>query len=162
MNKKILSIVMILMLGVLLLFLTGCSKENGNNEQNVEVENALNESSGKTEENDVIQVGDYTLEYGTYIDKYGTKYILNKNGTYSCESTDPNLAGTGTYEIFYFESSMWEFDYPAGIDEGWYIGMNPDNNKKDSEKPWLFDNRYDVEENNIFYNAQTDEQWELE
>lgn len=162
MSRKILSVLMLLVLGISLIILTGCSEEKSNNEQNTEVENTVNESIETQEENNVIQVGDYTLEYGTYIDKYGTKYTLNKDGTYSCESTDPSKNGTGTFVIFYFDSSMWKFDYPAGINEGWYIGMNPDTDKKDPEEPWLFNDRYDVEENNAFYNGQTDEQWKLE
>ena len=158
----------ILMLVFLLIVLAGYSNNENNNTQEVqepvaEVENQVNATTLDGEENDdVIQVGDYTLEYGTYVDKYGTAYTLNEDGTYSCQSTDQAKAGTGTFEIFYFESSMWEYDYPSGINEGWYIGMNPDSNKMDSEKPWLFNDRYDVEENNAFYNGQTDEEWKLQ
>lgn len=166
MKKKFFLIGIILMLVFLLVVLTGCSNNENNNINQVqesEPENNVNENViSENETNNVIQVGDYTLEYGTYIDKYGTTYTLNKDGTYSCESTDPSKVGKGTFEIFYFESSMWEYDYPAGIDAGWYIGMNPDNNKMDSEKPWLFNDRYDIEENNSFYNAQTDEEWKLQ
>lgn len=169
MIKKFSMIILTILLIVSVVFLTGCSEPKNENTQSASSE-TVNQIEGNSinnmDTNNVIQVGDYTLEYGNYIDKYGTKYTLNNDGTYSCESKEfPNKSGTGTFEIFYFDDNTWdisEYGYPAGIDSGWYIGFNPDNNKKDSEKPWLFDNRYDVNENNVFYNAQTDEIWNLE
>lgn len=165
MKKRIFFSIMIVILIISLMCLTGCSnKENEVNSQN---ENLISENSTTVEDSnmtiEVIEVGNYTLDYNTYVDKYGTTYTLNKDGTYSCESTVfPDKSGTGTFTIFYFDDSVWEFDYPPDIKEGWYIGFNLENSGIDNEKPWLFREKYNVEENNVFYDAQTDEIWELE
>ena len=167
MKKIFFMFVLAFLIVVTTVFLAGCSNEEETQQVGSETENQANENIvNNDEENSIIKAGDFTLEYGTYIDKYGTKYILNRDGTYGCESTElPDKSGTGTYKVFYFESSMWnieEIGYPAGIDNGWYIGFNPDDDKKDAEKPWLYEYRYDISENNSFYNAQTDEIWTLQ
>ena len=111
MKKKIFMFVLAFLLIATTIFLAGCSNEENTQEVGSETENQVSEIATNNEENSVIQVGDHTLEYGTYIDKYSTTYILNEDGTYSCESTElPDKSGTGTYQVFYFESSMWNIE----------------------------------------------------
>ena len=112
MKKKIFVFILTILLVVTVISLTGCSNNENTQEVGSETENQSNENIMINEEiNDKIQVGDYTLNYGTYIDKYETKYTLNKDGTYSCESSElPTKSGTGTYQVFYFESSMWNIE----------------------------------------------------
>lgn len=154
---------LMIFLCIMMFILVGCGNKSENEKKQQENNVLENETSNLEETESVIKAGDYTLEYGTYIDKYGTKYTLNKDGTFNCESTSlPYNSGTGIFKVFYFEDSLWEFDYPADIREGWYIGFNLDSNKKDETKPWLFENTYNIEGNNEFYNAQTDEIWTLE
>lgn len=122
---------LMIFLCIMMFILVGCGNKSENEKKQQESNVLENETSNLEETESVIKAGDYTLEYGTYIDKYGTKYTLNKDGTFNCESTSlPYNSGTGIFKVFYFEDSLWEFDYPADIREGWYIGFNLDSNKK--------------------------------
>ena len=59
---------------------------------NEEVQSKVDELAQVAEEAEqesgVIQAGNYTLQYGSYVDKYGTEYILNSDGTATCTSTE--------------------------------------------------------------------------
>ena len=130
-----------------------------------EIKNTTGQSNSTTEENKMIKAGNYTLQYGKYKDKYGTIYTLNQDGTYTCESkqTGKQYSKSGTYIIYNcenYEKEIEEYEEkngPIGFSGKWMIAFNYDNN--DSSKPYLMYS-YNIEDNNKFYNGQTDEIWE--
>lgn len=137
---------------------------------NEEVQNKVDQLEQVAQEaikqDDVIKAGNFTLHYGKYIDKYGTVYTLNPDGTASCTSTElasRNLEN-GEFVVYNYkdyeeEIKTWERENgPIGFSGEWMIAIGEN---IDKEKPYLTYS-YIIEENDAFYNAQTDEQWEYQ
>lgn len=102
MKKKILAIGIIAILFTMLVVLTGC----GNDEQktNNRTENETNTEISINEENDVLNVGAFTLKYGTYI---GTPTSGSNNLTENCEiSKNEFIIGTESYEYIVSGNSI--------------------------------------------------------
>lgn len=134
---------------------------------NEEVQNKVNglvqiaeEAISKT---GFIKAGDYTLQFGSYKDKYGTEYILNADGTASCTSTElksRNLEN-GKYVVYNYNDYKNEIDEwekqngPIGFSGEWMIAIGEN---VDKTKPYLTYS-YSISGNNTFYNGQTDEVW---
>ena len=115
------------------------------------------------QESDVIQAGNYTLQYGSYVDKYGTEYVLNSDGTATCTSTElesRNLEN-GKFVVYNYndyanEIDAWERENgPIGFSGEWMIAIGEN---IDESKPYLTYS-YSISDNNEFYNGQTDEIW---
>lgn len=164
---KILNTLVITIFAIILLIsLTGCSSENiveheivqnvQEEVQNIDIENEL-----ISEEEENIKAGNYTLEYGIYTDKYGTTYVLNSDGTYTCESnySEERYSNSGNYIIYNlndYEEEISQINEPIGFSGDWMIAFNY--NGKDESKPYLIYS-YNINTDNEFYNGQTDEIW---
>ena len=134
---------------------------------NEEVQSKVDELAQVAEEAEqesgVIQAGNYTLQYGSYVDKYGTEYILNSDGTATCTSTElasRNLEN-GKFVVYNYndyanEIDAWEKENgPIGFSGEWMIAIGEN---VDESKPYLTYS-YSISDNNEFYNGQTDEIW---
>ncbi len=123
MGKKILSIGMVLILGILLLILTGCGNQNSENQYLNNTENAenLQDNIEASNSEDGIEIGDNILKYGTYEGKdlaKGTTITLNSDKTFKYED-DKNNSGEGTYEV-----RSEEIEDIEGTYETWVIEFN--------------------------------------
>lgn len=125
MKNKTLNFGIVIFLITMLFILTGCSNNN-NDIVDINVENInnvnekiinnnindLSEKDNKAEDKLVLEVGDYTLQYGDYIgtesqyDDSGiiiTEIILsiNQDGTYNLKSSNTSLIenSNGTYKV---------------------------------------------------------------
>ena len=134
---------------------------------NEEVQSKVDELAQVAEEAEqesgVIQAGNYTLQYGSYVDKYGTEYVLNSDGTATCTSTElesRNLEN-GKFVVYNYndyanEIDAWEKENgPIGFSGEWMIAIGEN---IDESKPYLTYS-YSISDNNEFYNGQTDEIW---
>ena len=140
--------------------------KNEVNEQVQYIENAINQLGQGSIENGLIKAGEYTLQCGRYVDKYNTVYILNQDGTASCESASGNKDEfeEGEYVVYNIntytnEIDTWEIQNgPIGFSGEWMIAIGKN---IDEDRPYLTYS-YSISDNNTFYDGQTDEIWTYE
>lgn len=119
MKKIILRLKAILILILGLFILTGCNNQNDTTYENVENERIISDNADLQKNNneteeviDELQVGNYTLKYGTYTgtdsqyDDSGMitaeiTILLNKDGTYDLKSSNSDImeSSKGTYVV---------------------------------------------------------------
>lgn len=121
----------------------------------------IEENSNTGENKGRIEAGKYYLDSGKYTDQYGTTYIINEDGTYTCTSSQSGeqYNNSGTYIIYNindYEEEINQINTPIGFSGDWMIAFNYNN--QDASKPYLIYS-YNISENNKFSNAQTDEVW---
>ena len=80
MKKSILSV---LFIGILVIGLTGCGKNNSNNVSNNEANNVSEDSKQTTSKrtDEYVPVGNVNIKYGTYKKDDGTTFELSEDGT---------------------------------------------------------------------------------